>query len=168
MCLLCPGTPVSYVSGPYSFAERKSPKKGRPQVCDPCAALRGKPASVRLRSAPWNSLRADALRSNNHGGSVHEACALRRACHPATAPPQAQPQGVGAHTGHRCARPGAARRKAPAPLGAERSDGPWGCSMGSLLSVPRSAAQGVACVPKDTHACVDWLAVVVRTERVSA
>ena len=33
-------------------------------------------------------------RSDNHGDSVHEARALRRACHPTTAPPQAQPAGV--------------------------------------------------------------------------
>jgi hypothetical protein len=47
-------------------------------------------------------------RSDNHGESVHEAWALRRPCHPATAPPQAQPAGGGQpdiHSGHRCARP---------------------------------------------------------------
>ena len=36
-----------------------------------------------------------ALRSDNHGESDHEACARRRPCHPATAPPQAQPDGGG-------------------------------------------------------------------------
>ena len=35
------------------------------------------------------------LRSDIHGESEHEARALRRACHPTTAPPQAQPAGVG-------------------------------------------------------------------------
>jgi hypothetical protein len=40
----------------FCFAKRKSPKKRRPPVCDPCAVLRGKPASCRLRGAPWNSL----------------------------------------------------------------------------------------------------------------
>jgi hypothetical protein len=40
----------------FCFAKRKSPKKRRPPVCDPCASLRGKPASGRLRGAPWNSL----------------------------------------------------------------------------------------------------------------
>ncbi len=40
----------------FCFAKRKSPKKRRPPVCDPCASLRGKPASCRLRGAPWNSL----------------------------------------------------------------------------------------------------------------
>ena len=77
------------------FAKEKYPKERRPPVCDPFAERRGKPASCRLRGAPQNSLRAGALRSNNCGESVHEARALRRACHPATAPPQAQPAGVG-------------------------------------------------------------------------
>ena len=36
-----------------------------------------------------------ARSSVSHGESVHEAWALRRPCHPATAPPQAQPAGVG-------------------------------------------------------------------------
>ena len=44
----------------FCFAKRKSPKKRRPPVCDPCASLRGTPASCRLRGAPWNSLRCDA------------------------------------------------------------------------------------------------------------
>ena len=46
----------------------------------------------------------------------------------------------GDETGHRYARPGAARREAPAPIGAERSDGP--CRPPSLLAVPRSAGRG--------------------------
>ena len=79
----------------FCFAKRKSPKKRRPPVCDPFAERRGKPAECRLRGAPQNSLRAGALRSNNCGESVHEAWALRRPCHPTTAPPQAQPAGVG-------------------------------------------------------------------------
>ncbi len=44
----------------FCFAKRKSPKKRRPPVFDPCASLRGKPASCRLRGAPWNSLRCVA------------------------------------------------------------------------------------------------------------
>ena len=49
-----PGRRVTF----FCFAKRKSPKKRRPPVCDPCAALRGKPASCRSRGAPQNSLRA--------------------------------------------------------------------------------------------------------------
>ena len=44
----------------FCFAKRKSPKKRRPPVCDPFAERRGKPASCRLRGAPWNSLRCVA------------------------------------------------------------------------------------------------------------
>ena len=70
----------------FCFAKRKSPKKRRPPVCDPCASLRGKPAACRLRGAPQNSLRAGALRSDNCGESVHEAWALRRPCSPRNRP----------------------------------------------------------------------------------
>ena len=90
-------------------------QRTRPQVCDPCAALRGKPVSGRLRGVPQNSLRATrsvqttaanqftmharcALRSNNRGKSDNKAWALRRPCHPASTPPQAQPQGVDSPT----------------------------------------------------------------------
>ena len=107
-----PGMRVTF----FRVAERKSPKKGRPPVCDPCASLRGKPASERLRGAPWNSLRAaryvqtaTASQITRHGRSDAHA-------HPATAPPQAQPAGVGepnsriakhpnSHAGRRVARP---------------------------------------------------------------
>jgi hypothetical protein len=51
-----PGMRVTF----FCFAKRKSPKKRRPPVCDPGASLRGKPASSRLRGAPWNSLRCVA------------------------------------------------------------------------------------------------------------
>ena len=127
-----------------SFASPKESKqrKGDPKSATPSLALRGKPGAWRLRGVPQNSLRAGALRSNNCGKSNNDACALRRACHPASTPPQAQPQGVEQpDTGHRCARPGAARREAPAPIEAERSDGP--CRPPSLLAVPRSAVHGV-------------------------
>ena len=42
------------------FAKEKYPKERRPPVCDPFAVRRGKPASSRLRDAPWNSLRCVA------------------------------------------------------------------------------------------------------------
>ena len=42
------------------FAKEKYPKERRPPVCDPFAVRRGKPASGRLRGAPWNSLRCVA------------------------------------------------------------------------------------------------------------
>ena len=77
------------------FAKEKYPKERRPPVCDPFAERRGKPASCRLRGAPWNSLcaaraarTATASQSTKHGRFDAHA-------HPATAPPQAQPAGVG-------------------------------------------------------------------------
>ena len=149
-----PGERVTF----FCFAKRKSPKKRRPPVCDPFAERRGKPASCRLRGAPQNSLRAGALRSNNCGESVHEAWALRRPCHPPTAPPQAQPAGVGhpnsrtanIHSGHCCARHRLAGASATRCASwAERSKGPWGCLVPhSPLDAPRSAAGGVARVPQ--------------------
>ena len=121
------------------FAKRKSPKRRRPPVCDPFAALRGKPAACRLRGAPWNSLCAGARRSDNHGESVDEARALRRACHPATAPAQAQPAGVGQPNSQTATRAIAALVLAFAARGAcaretgpsvaKRSNGPCGCPL---------------------------------------
>jgi len=71
-----------------------------------------------------------ALRSDNCGESVHEACALRRACHPAPCAPQAHTEGnpMDIHSGLRCARPRlrSAWRLRPRD-GAERSKGPCGC-----------------------------------------
>ena len=78
-----------------SFASPKESKqrKGDPQSATPAlrygANLRRGGCGVRRRThcAPA------ALRSHNCGESEHEAWALRRPCHPATAPPQAQPAG---------------------------------------------------------------------------
>ena len=82
--------------GPFlCFAKEKYPKERRPPVCDPFAVRRGKPAECRLRGAPWNSLcaaraarTATASQFTRHGRFDAHA-------HPATAPPQAQPAGVG-------------------------------------------------------------------------
>jgi len=112
------------------FAKEKYPKERRPPVCDPFAVRRGKPAACRLRGAPWNSLcaaraarTATASQFTKHGRSDAHA-------HPATAPPQAQPAGVGSqttkqpdiHSGYRWARLGlrSAWRLRPR-VGAERS-----------------------------------------------
>ena len=77
------------------FAKEKYPKERRPPVCDPFAERRGKPAACRLRGAPWNSLcaaraarTATASQFTKHGRCDAHA-------HPTTAPPQAQPAGVG-------------------------------------------------------------------------
>ena len=77
----------------FCFAKRKSPKKRRPPVCDPCAALRGNLRRGGCGVRRGTRFAAAQRRSDNHGESEHEAWALRRPCHPATTPPQAQPAG---------------------------------------------------------------------------
>ena len=146
----------------FCFAKRKSPKKRRPPVCDPFALRRGNLRRGDCGVRRGTRFAPAARRSDNHGESDHEARALRRACHPATAPPQAQPAGVGQpniqtaniHSGHCFARPGLAGASATRCANwAERSKGPCGCfAPFAPLDAPRSAAGGVACVPKDTHA----------------
>ncbi len=79
----------------FRVAERKSPKKGRPPVCDPFASLQGNLRRGGCGVRRGTRFAAALRRSDNHGESEHEACALRRPCHPTTAPPQAQPAGGG-------------------------------------------------------------------------
>jgi hypothetical protein len=152
----------------FCFAKRKSPKKRRPPVCDPFAVRRGKPASCRLRGAPWNSLcaaraarTATASQFTRHGRFDAHA-------HPATAPPQAQPAGGGQpniqtteqpdiHSGHRCARPRlrSAWRLRPRDV-AERSAAKQRPVWLSVLGFPSARAEkrraGGACVCRRTHA----------------
>ena len=107
----------------FCFAKRKSPKKRRPPVCDPCAALRGKPAAVRLRGAPWNSLCCCAAPL---GQPRRVRSRSTRA--PTRVPPHNRPAAGAAsrgwtaehpniRSGRRCARPGnnCAQREALAP-----------------------------------------------------
>ncbi len=107
------GRVVAPAGDSLSFASPKESKqrKGAPQSATPAlrygANLRRGGCGVRRRT----HCALSALRSDNCGESVHEAWALRRPCHPTTAPPQAQPAGGWAaehpssHTGHCCARP---------------------------------------------------------------
>ena len=139
-----PGVRVTF----FRVAERKSPKKGRPPVCDPFAALRGKPASVRLRGAPQNSLRAcGAPFGQPRRARARSMRAPTRMLTPQPPRRRRSQQGWGSRTseqpncpsGHRCARPcrRSAWRLRPRD-GAERSDGPNGCPIpvGSLLYAP--------------------------------
>ena len=156
-----PGVRVTF----FCFAKRKSPKKRRPPVCDPFAVRRGKPASGRLRGAPWNSLcaaraarTATASQFTRHGRFDAHA-------HPTTAPPQAQPAGVGSqtskqpdiHSGHRCARPRlrSAWRLRPRD-GAERRAAKqwpvWMCVLGFPSARAEKRRAGGACVCRRTHA----------------
>ena len=85
-----PGMRVTF----FCFAKRKSPKKRRPPVCDPCASLRGRPASCRLRGAPWNSLRCVAA-SFRHPRRVR----ARSTRAPARVPPHNRPAAGAASRG---------------------------------------------------------------------
>ncbi len=66
-----------------------------PAVCDPFAALRGNLRRGTCGVRRGTHFAATQLRSNSHGEPVNEACAHQRACHPASTPPQAHPQGLG-------------------------------------------------------------------------
>ena len=155
-----PGVRVTF----FRVAERKSPKKGRPPVCDPCASLRGHlrrgGCGVRRRT----HCAAVQLRSDNCGELDHEACALRRACSPRNRPAAgAASRGWTAeHPDSRTATRAfaslgrAVAARSACALGAERSAAKqwpeWMLAPQSPLYAPRSAAGGVACVPQDTHA----------------
>ena len=151
-----PGMRVTF----FRVAERKSPKKGRPPVCDPCAALRGKPASGRLRGAPWNSLcAARAARTTTASQFTKHARSDARAT---PQPPRRRrsQQGVDSRTSKqpyvpllRSAPPRGRKRLALRELGrAKRWPEGMSGSPGSLLCVPRSAGLGVrACAAGHTH-----------------
>ena len=117
-----------------TFSSTKSKqKKGDPAVCDPCGAnLRRGVCGVRRIT----HFAAAQLRSDKRGESDHEACARRRPCHPANAPPQAQPEGGG-------------QPKSPT---AKQPHGP-------LLRLAQSAHRaGLApgrCGPSEATACMD-------------
>ena len=119
-------------------------QRTRPQVCDPFAALRGKPVAGRLRGVPQNSLRATRSVQTTAANQSTQACALRRACSPRKRPtPGAATGGEQPDTGHRCAWPG--RRRAPHE--AERSDGPYRSPLPSGRAEKRRARGGLA--PQD-------------------
>ncbi len=158
-----------------SFA---SPKESEQRKGDPQSATPALRYGANLRRCACGARRGTRIaaaqrRSDSHGESDHEAWALRRPCHPATTPPQAQPAGgeqPNSHSGRRCARPkkcGALRVALALMSWAERSNGPSGCSaptplcmrrgaqrpadQGSRLS-ERSAAQRVRARPRWTRA----------------
>ena len=137
------------------FAKEKYPKERRPPVCDPFAVRRGKPASGRLRGAPWNSLRCGAA-SFRHPRRVSSRGMGASTPMLTPQPPRRRrsQQGWGAkqptakqpdiHSGHRCARPSlrSAAKQWPVWL--------------SVLGFPSARAEkrraGGACVCRRTHA----------------
>ncbi len=122
-----PGGAVAF----FCFAKRKSPKKRRPCCLRPLRCAAGQPGVLGHGVHRRTHFAATQLRSDNCGESVHEARALRRACHPAPCAPQAHTEGTHESdipTGHRVARPHLAGASATRCAGwAERSDGPYGC-----------------------------------------
>ena len=129
--------------------QEKKAKEGDPTVCDP--ALRsGQPGVLGCGVRRVTHCAPAALRSDRRGESVDEA---RVSCGTPTPPrilrAQAHTEGGGSPAVQQPYGPSLrsawlARRETPAPLRAERSDGPCGCPVaGSLLCVPRSAGQGV-------------------------
>ena len=160
----------------FCFAKRKSPKKRRPPVCDPFAVRRGKPASCRLRSAPWNSLCCCAAPL---GQPRRVRARSTRA--PTRVPPRNRPAAGAAsrggsrtsrqpdiHSGHRslgpaCAARGACAREVgpsaamarvdvlpPVPLWMRRGAQGW-ADQGSRLS-ERSETERVRARPRQTRA----------------
>ena len=123
---------------PFFVSPKKGTKERRPQVCDPFAALRGKPASRGLRGAPQNSLRA--ARCVQTTAASQSTKRVHAALH---APPR-KPRAAGAATG------GLKSIRAIASLGpehaaqsaralwAERSDGPCGFPLPSGRAEKRS------------------------------
>ena len=139
----------------FCFAKRKSPKKRRPPVCDPFAERRGKPASCRLRGAPWNSLRCVAA-SFRHPRRVSSrgmgAATPMLTPHPPRR--RRSQQGVDSRTskqptsiraiaslGPVCAARGACARET-GPSAAQRSNGPCGCPIRGFPSGCAWGAQG--------------------------
>ena len=159
-----PGERVTF----FCFAKRKSPKKRRPPVCDPHAVRGGKPAAVRLRGAPWNSLcAARAAQTATASQSTKHARSDARAT---PQPPRRRrsQQGVDSRTskqpnsrtsiraiaalGPGCAARGACAREM-GPSAAQRSNGPCGCPHPGFPSARAEKRRaGGACVSRRTHA----------------
>ena len=130
--------------------QRKVPKRKATHSLRPLRVATGQTCVGAVAGCAVELALRCARRSDNHGESVDEACARKRPCHPANAPPQAQPDGGGqpksqtatraiAALGPVCASRGACARA----VWAERSDGLYGCPLaGSLQDAPRSAGFG--------------------------
>ena len=147
----------------FCFAKRKSPKKRRPPVCDPCAALRGKPPSWRLRGAPWNSLcAARAARTATASQSTkHARCDARATPQPPRR--RRSQQGWDSRTSQQPHGPllrsaSQSRREAPARSGPSVAMARMDVRSRWVPFCACREAQGRGCVrvPKDTRtSCTD-------------
>ncbi len=168
VCLVCGRRPGSAPGSAVTFfrvAERKSPKKGRPPVCDPFALRRGNlrrgGCGVRrgTRFALARAARTTtASQFTRHGRFDAHA-------HPTSAPPQAQPQGVGhpniqqpnSHTGCCFARPHLAGASATRCANwAERSNGPNGCPLPGFPSGCAEERSGQRIRARDCLSATQW------------
>jgi len=116
----------------FSLLRQRKVSKRKATLLSATPSLRcGATWGARARGAPWNSLRAGALRSDNHGESDDEAgVSCGTPATPRPARPRRIQKGLGANsrTGRRVARPHFAGISASRWAGAaERSDGPYGC-----------------------------------------
>ncbi|RZJ10342.1 MAG: hypothetical protein EON50_15580 [Acidovorax sp.] len=116
----------------FRVAERKSPKKGRPPVCDPFASLRGnlRRGGCGVRRGTRFALARAARTATASQLTRHGRCDAH--AHPPTAPPQAQPAGGGQPNIQTSTRAIAALGPERACASrrdreAERSNGPYGC-----------------------------------------
>ena len=108
---LAPAGEVLFFASP----KKSTQKKGDPAVCDPFAVRRGNLRRGACGVRRGTHCAATQLRSDNHGESEYEACALRRAC-----PPRKRPAAGAARRGWKEHGPSLrsaprSRRAAPAP-----------------------------------------------------
>ena len=124
-----PGMRVTF----FRVAERKSPKKGRPYCLRPLRCATGQPGVLGHGMHRRTHCAPAALRSDNCGESVHEACvSFGTHATPRPVRPRRIQKGTresDIHPGHRFARHHLAGARATrCESWAERSDGPCGCS----------------------------------------
>jgi hypothetical protein len=111
--------------------QRKVPKRKATHSLRPLRCAAGQTCVGALAGCAVELAVRCARRSDNHGESVHEACALRRACSPRNRPAAGAArwgEPPNSHTGLCFARPHIAGASASRSAGvAERSKGPCGC-----------------------------------------
>jgi len=162
---LSPGAGLSPRRARYFslLRQRKVPKRKATPSLRPLRVAKGQTCGVSVAgcAVELTALRCSFVQTSTASQfTKHGRCDAH--AHPTTAPPQAQPAGVGQpniqtteqpdiHSGHCCARPRLRSAKRLRPrCGAERSDGPCGCSAPCApVDAPRSAGfggSGLACV----------------------
>ena len=147
--------------------QRKVPKRKATPSLRPLRCAKGQTCVGAVAGCAVELALRCARRSDNHGESVHEACALRRACSPRNRPAagaasrggQPDIQQPNSHTGRRCARPGfrSARRLRPRRRGRAQRWPVWMSAPRVPFRMRRGAqGRGRVRVPQDTRtSCSD-------------